>query len=66
MKKITSFTHFLTGEGNRISYSFSEISESGEIVKQNERGNFIVVDGELLNAIDKINAKIQEKLDSAN
>ena len=64
MIRVTSFTHFLTGEGNRIAYSYSEISETGEIVKQNERGNFIVVDGETLAAINLINSKIQQKIEA--
>lgn len=65
MIRVTSFTHFLTGEGNRIAFSYSVISETGEIEKQNERGNFIVVDSETLAAINLINSKIEEKLRSA-
>lgn len=62
MKKVTSFTHLVTGEGDRIAFTFSEINENGEIISQNNKGNFIVVDEEVKRAVDSINAKISEKL----
>ena len=43
MKKVTSFTHLVTGEGDRIAYTFSEVSESGELISQNNKGNFVAV-----------------------
>lgn len=64
MKKVTSFTHLVTGEGDRIAYTYSEISETGELKSQNNKGNFIVMDEELTAAIQTINSKIAEKLSS--
>lgn len=64
MKKVTSFTHLVTGEGDRIAYTYSEISETGELKSQNNKGNFIVMDEELAAAIQTINSKIAEKLSS--
>ena len=64
MKKVTSFTHLVTGEGNRIAYTYSEISDTGELKSQNNKGNFIVMDGELATAIQTINSKIAERLSS--
>lgn len=64
MKKVTSFTHLVTGEGDRIAYTYSEISETGELKSQNNKGNFIVMDEELTAAIQTINSKITEKLSS--
>lgn len=64
MKKVTSFTHLVTGEGDRIAYTYSEISETGELKSQNNKGNFIVMDEELTAAIQTINRKITEKLSS--
>lgn len=58
MKKITSFTHLKTGEGDRIVYTFSELSELGEITSQNNKGGFVINDDELTAAIDKIEEKI--------
>lgn len=53
-KKLTSFTQLITGEGSRISYTYSTIDDDGTIINQNERGNFIVVDTGLQNHIDAI------------
>ena len=66
MKKVTSFTHLVTGEGDRIAYTYSEISETGELKSQNNKGNFIVMDEELTAAIQTINSKIAEKLSNVS
>lgn len=63
MKKVTSFTHLVTGEGDRIAYTYSEISESGELVSQNNKGNFIIVDQSVKNAVDLVNQYINERLE---
>lgn len=55
MKKLTSFTAHVTAEGQRISYTFSEIDSTGRLVSQNTRENFIVVDDALQAHIDAIN-----------
>lgn len=60
MKKVTSFTHLVTGEGDRIAYTYSEISETGELISQNNKGNFIVVNKGIKEAIDLINSAIAE------
>lgn len=62
MRKVTSFTHLVTGEGDRIAFTFSEINESGEIISQNNKGNFIVMDEEVKQAIDMINEKISANI----
>lgn len=63
MKKVTSFTHLVTGEGDRIAFTYSEISESGELVSQNNKGNFIIVDQSVKNAVDLVNQYINERLE---
>ena len=63
MKKVTSFTHLVTGEGDRIAYTYSEISESGELVSQNNKGNFIIIDQSVKNAVDLVNQYINERLE---
>lgn len=60
MKKLTSFTHFKTGEGDRISFTYSEIKENGELLDQNNKGNFIVLDDEVQNQINAIEQFITE------
>lgn len=59
MKKLTSFTAHVTAEGQRISFTYSEIDSTGKLISQNERENFIVVDDELQAHIDAINEYIK-------
>lgn len=59
MKKLTSFTAHVTGEGQRISFTHSVIDDTGKLISQNERENFIVVDDELQSHIDAINEYIK-------
>lgn len=63
MKKVTSFTHLVTGEGDRIAFTFSEISDTGELVSQNNKGNFIIVDQSVKNAVDLVNQCINQRLE---
>lgn len=60
MKKVTSFTHLITGEGNRIAYTFSELDSTGNLVGQNNKGNFVAVDPELVSHINAINDYINK------
>lgn len=43
MKKVTSMTILTTAEGKRISITFSEIDDKGNIIKENERVNKVLV-----------------------
>ena len=51
MKKVTSITILTTAEGKRLSLTFSEIDQSGNIVKENDRVNRVVVDEAALGVI---------------
>ena len=62
VKKITSFTHHVTGEGSRLSATYSEISEDGTLVKSNARFDTIVVDAETQAHIDALNEFLQGKI----
>ena len=62
VKKITSFTHHTTGEGSRLSATYSEISEDGNLVKSNERFNVIVVDEAVQEQIDSLTEFLQAKI----
>lgn len=64
MKVVTSYTHLVTGEGDRLSYTYSEIDDQGNLINQNQRGNFIVTDQTLLGHVRAINDYItQNKLE---
>lgn len=60
MKKLTSFTKLITGEGIRVAYTYSEIDESGQLISQNNKGNFIAVDAGLITHINAIDDFIVE------
>ncbi|NMB43869.1 MAG: peptide chain release factor 2 [Clostridiales bacterium] len=62
IKTITSFTSHKTGEGTRLSATYSVINEDGQIVKSNERFNLVVVDDEIQEAIDLINGFLNTKI----
>lgn len=60
MKKVTSFTHLVTGEGDRIAYTYSELDSTGNLVSQNNKGNFVAVDPALVSHINAINDYINK------
>lgn len=60
MKKVTSFTHLITGEGDRIAFTYSEMDEYGTITSQNNRKSFVVADEEIVGHINAIKKYIQE------
>ncbi len=63
MKKITSFTHHTTAEGERITFTHSVIDENtGQLLKSNERQTLIVIDDSILKAIGTINNFLLEKI----
>lgn len=64
MRVLTSFTAHSTGEGQRISYTYSEIDETGKLIQQNVRENFIVVDDDLQAHVDAIKDSISERLEN--
>jgi len=65
-KKITSFTAHTTAEGERLSYTYSEIDENGNLVKSNERATCIVLDPVILDSISKINKFLLDRENSTN
>lgn len=60
MDILTSFTTFVTGEGHRVSYTYSVLDSDGNVSEQNKRGNFVALDQELLSHITAINQYITE------
>lgn len=63
MKKVTSFTHHTTAEGERITFTYSEIDEStGQLLASNVRNTLIVLDEEILDAVKKVNGFLLSKI----
>lgn len=51
-----------TGEGSRIAYTYSEVNEeTGEVVSQNNKGNFLVLDENLQSHLDAVKKYIRDK-----
>lgn len=59
--KINNFTYQPTVEGKRISYTYTELNEQGDIISSNNKRNFIVVDEELEAHIDAIVKYLEER-----
>lgn len=63
MKKvITSFTAHQTSEGMRLTYTYSIISDAGDVVKSNVRATTIVIDNNMLDRIAEINNFLHGKI----
>lgn len=64
VKKITSMTIHQTANGQQVAFAYSLIDEGGNIATQNKRSEIVVLDSDVLGAIDVlynfINAKIPE------
>lgn len=62
IKKVTSFLSHVTGEGERISFTYSEINEAGKIVKENQREDVVPQEDEILTAIRTIKEYLEKNL----
>lgn len=63
MKIVTSATVFRDGLGMRLSYTYSEVDdETGKIISDNNRGNRLVTDSEIVADADAVIAYAQESL----
>lgn len=60
MKKLTSFMNLNTGEGSRISFTFSEVAENGQVLNQNLKGNFLILDPEVAGHVEAIRKYIEQ------
>lgn len=60
MKVLTSFIVLNAGEGERISFTYSEVGEDGTIISQNNKKNFLVLNKDLKNHISEIKKYIED------
>lgn len=62
MKKLSGVAIVTTAEGERVSYTYTELDSDGNITSQNNRGSFVALDEGLLAAIktlkDTVNARL--------
>lgn len=69
MKKITSITMHTTSEGQRLSYTYSEVDENtGAVISSNNRESLVVLDipanAAALKHIDAVKEYVSGKLES--
>lgn len=62
MKKLTAIATVTTAEGERVSYTYTELDERGNVVSQNNRASFIVLDSTTLEAIETLKNAVTERL----
>ena len=54
IKKVTSINLTNMPEGLRLTFTYSILNEKGETVESNARGSFVVLDGEVVSAAEKL------------
>ena len=62
MKKLSGVAVVTTAEGERVSYTYMELDDSGNITSQNNRGSFVELDGEVLAAISTLKNAVNARL----
>ena len=61
IKKLTSFMKLSTGEGDRIAFTYSTIdTDSGKVLSQNEKENFLILDDGLAGHVKAIENYIEK------
>lgn len=61
IKQLASFAAINVNGGHRVTFTYDEIDpESGDIISQNNKGNFFAVDQALLGHIEEIRNYITE------
>lgn len=62
MKKLTAIAVVTTAEGERVSYTFTELDADGNVTSQNNRASFVALDESLLTAISTIKDAVSARL----
>lgn len=62
MKKLSAVAIVTTAEGERVSYTYMELDDSGNITSQNNRGSFVALGGEVLAAISTLKNAVNARL----
>lgn len=56
MTRLTGFSVVTTGEGKRVTCSYSVLDEHGNVTSQNNRANYIALDEDVLAAVAALEA----------
>lgn len=60
MRKISSFVVINIEGGDRVSYTYNELNDSGDIISQNNKKSFFAIDPGLIEHIKAIREYIEE------
>lgn len=61
IKQLASFAIINVNGGQRVTFTYDEIDlDTGDVISQNNKGNFYAVDQTLLQNIESIRSYIQE------
>lgn len=61
IKQLASFAAISVNGGQRVTFTYDEIDpDTGDVISQNNKGNFYAVDQTLLQNIESIRSYIQE------
>lgn len=64
MKVLTSYANITTAEGERITYTYSEINENGDVINQDGKGIYIETDKEILKMLSTVKEHVKEHMES--
>lgn len=64
MKILTGFAVIKDSVGHRITYTYSNVDQEGNITSSNNKESFVVMDKEVKNLIGQLETKILERLES--
>lgn len=62
MKILTGFAVIKDSVGNRITFTTSEINETGTIISSNNKESFVVIDNDTNKLISQLEEKIKERV----
>lgn len=61
-RKVTSFSNFITGEGERIAFTYSEMEDNGKLLSQNNKGTFVALDQEVIEKMQWVRKYIEDNI----
>ena len=62
MKLLSGFAVINDTIGKRITYTYTEVDETGNVLKQNVKESYLVLDDDTKNLITQLENKINERL----
>lgn len=62
VKRITSMTIHQTANGEQVAFTYSLIDDNGNIVTQNKRSEVVILDKDVLDAVDVLYTFVNNKI----